>query len=189
MRFVLYLFLLFTELVAISQVVAQGEQTRRLYELGLEAQWYPAGIIGSFRGAKYVSDKSALIAGIGYNDANRRDFGEHDLEKGGGPGLYAGYRRYFFTDQPSGLYASARLTGWWMAIGWKDERNGEIESGTTFITVLQPTLDVGYELVLNKSWSIAAGGAFGIEWNVISFGEDVGQGGISILFLSAGRRF
>jgi len=125
----------------------------------------------------------------GYNNAQRQDFREHDDEQGGGPGISAGYRYYFSKSKLEGLFIAARVGWWFMNIDWQETRNGIEQNGSTFITVLQPTFALGYQHVFNDQWGIGVSGAAGIEWNVISNGEDVGQGGISILFLSLSRRF
>lgn len=158
-------------------------------ELGLELQFYPAGFITSVRAMHQLRQKSALMMRIGYNNAQRQDFGEHNDEQGGGPGMSLGYRYYLSDNDLSRFFVAARLGIWFMNINWKDERMGVEETGSTFIGVLQPTFAGGYQHVTKNKWSFGLSAAFGIEWNVISNGENVGQGGISILFISLSKRF
>lgn len=158
-------------------------------EIGLKFQLYPAGYITTAQFILNSGEKSAWTFEAGYNTANRQDFGEHDNEEGGGLGLGAGYRRYF-KDGKKGCYVEANLETWFLAIDWLDNCNvcGVIPQ-TTNITVLQPTIGVGYQFrSKSEKWAATIGATFGREWNVKTKGEEVGQGGISLLAISVTRR-
>lgn len=173
--------------VGFGQSNAQNKKGFR--ELSIEVIRYPAGYINTFRVLKQLTPSTGLTIKIGYNAAKRMDFGEHDDEKGGGPGFGLGYRYYLNGAKMEGFFLSGRVDVWFMNIDWQENRNGTVESGDTFISVLQPTFAGGYQYLIKDKWPIELGVAFGIEWNVISSGEDVGQGGISQIFASIGRRF
>ena len=123
---------------------------------------------------------------IGYNTARRQDFGKHDDERGGGLGIGTGYRVYFNSERKA-WFAETNFEFWWMSIDWKD-RPGN--SGTTDITIFQPTVGGGY-LMRSKSekWEATIGASFGREWNIKTVGDPVGEGGISLLTFSVTRKF
>ena len=77
---------------SISSVYAQ--HTGGLQNIGLSTQLYPAGTIIQAQASWPLSEKSLFVAKLGYNLAERQDFGEHDQEDGGGPGITAGYKQY-----------------------------------------------------------------------------------------------
>jgi hypothetical protein len=152
--------------------------------LGVEFQAYPAGIIPGITGEYQWSETSSLVFRVGANLADRQDFsGLNDDETGWGPGGTVGYRYQF---KNTGWYLGARTDFWWMKIDWQDADEVPA-SGTTRIGVLQPTLEGGY--CWNRElWKFGVGTAQGFEINVISRGEDVGQGFISLIQLFAVRK-
>ena len=158
----------------------------------VSAKWeyYPAGNIFSFRMRRGLTNHGHLYYGLGYNIARRQDFGKHELEEGSGPGLTFSYR-YFLKPAFKGLFIDGNLGIWSLKINWEDDRETpQFMQGSTRIWVLQPTLGVGYQFSpKNSAWSFEGGIAGGIEWNVITNGSPVGQGGISILFLGFSRQF
>lgn len=166
------------------------ENNSRWVDIGTEAQIYPAGFIISARSMFAVSSHGNLIFRIGYNLAMRENFGEHDNEEGGGPGISVGYR-YYFNGKQKGFFVAARIGLWFMNIDWQDNLTaGGNRDAETFIMVVQPTFAGGYQYLMpDKKWAFGLSAAFGIEWNVITNGADVGQGGISILLLSVTKRF
>ena len=153
---------------------------------GSNSKFTPAGYINTAQFIKNAGEKSAWTFEVGHNAANRQDFGVHDNEEGGGFGFGVGYRRYL-NEGLKGFYAEANLETWLLDIDWLD-RN-PIENGKTEITVLQPTFGVGYQFrSKSENWAATAGATFGREWNVKTEGEEVGQGGISLLVFSISRR-
>ncbi len=184
------LILLFVVYYHHGRAQVSEKEPMRWVDIGGEIQIYPAGFIVAGRTMFNLSPGGNLLFRAGYNFAQRQNFGEHDNEKGGGPGISAGYR-YYLNRQSKGLFMAVRTGLWFMNIDWKDRPDtGSPRTGETFIMVVQPTLAAGYQyLTNNQKWAFGISGAFGVEWNVITNGEDVGQGGISILLLSITRRF
>lgn len=140
----------------------------------------------NLRASWLLGEKSSLIGKLGYNTARRQDFGEHDKEDGGGIGLALGYRRYL-DNKRSGLFMEGRASAWFLDIDWQD--NAPLRTGNSDITVFQPTIGIGYDILLNDG-KIKLGllVAFGYEVNMITSGEAVGQGGISLIGLSVDFR-
>lgn len=166
-------------LITISSLLWAQEATKGLHSFGLESQMYPAGLMFNLKADWSLTEKGMLVAKAGYNLAERQDFGEHDQEDGGGPGIALGYKRYL-KEGWQGFYAEARMSVWFLDIDWRD--NAPAASGNTDITVLQPTIAIGYDFLL-KGEKIKLGlfVAAGFEVNVITSGQEVGQGGISIM--------
>lgn len=161
---------------------AQDTRQRGAQSLGFDVQVYPAGNIFNIKSAWAVSAKGELIGKLGYNFAQRENFGEHDSEKGNGPGFTFAYKRYLRTGF-KGWYAEGRMGMWFLDIDWRD--NTPAASGNTDISVFQPTLGIGYDFPLkNERIKLGLLVAFGYEVNVITSGEEVGQGGISLVGVS-----
>ena len=166
-----------------------GKDAKKLFDMGIENQLYPAGDIVYIRTMRPINKRSGLMLKLGYDFARRQNFGKHDKENGGGPGFALGYR-YYIKKELEGFFLAARAGLWVMKIDWEDNRNSIIASGKTNITVLQPTAAAGYQYVTQSGhWAFEAGAAFGIEWNIATKGEEVGQGGISLFFVGVSRRF
>lgn len=145
----------------------------------VEAQVYPAGgiLVGGAR-------LGPLDVHAGWNLTRRGDFGEHDNERGGGPGLGASVWRRGI----AGLRAGLRLDVWYLDIDWWDRVPGGItgpqvasrRSGSTQITVVQPTLRLRFDL---PGAPLGLTAAVGAEFNVTTDGEDVGDGVIGLVGL------
>ena len=148
------------------------------FELALEVQGYPAGVITTVAGHVPLSAHEVLSLRAGYNATDRRDFGEHDDEDGGGPGLGAGYRRYF-GERRTGWLLGGRVDLWFLEIDWEDDADpGPADRGSSDVVVLQPTLEGGYAFRLGERARLDLTLALGAEVNVDTDGEDVGEGGI-----------
>ncbi|MBI1341590.1 MAG: hypothetical protein GC171_01515 [Terrimonas sp.] len=154
------------------------------FDTGAELLGYPAGIITGFHIAYNFRVHHSILAGIAHNKANRKDFGEHDDERGGGWGGHIGYR-YYFRYKPYGFFVGERNDVWGLTIHWKQGT----ATGTSTITVLQPTLELGYTFLIHDQLFITPVLANGAEFNLKTRGEKVGQGFITLLGLSAGYRF
>jgi len=152
---------------------------------GLEIQAYPAGMMFLAKTAFSLNEQNILNARIGYNMARRQDFGEHDNEEGGGLGLNVGFKHYLKPIH-SGFYYELKSSIWFMNIDWRDNKPNR--NGSTSITVFQPTAMAGYDFNLNSKLFLGLYAGFGYEINVISSGEAVGQGGISLVGLSLLRK-
>jgi hypothetical protein len=142
--------------------------------LGAEVQAYPAGVITAVHAQLPFSANDVVTLRLGYNATDRRDFGEHDDETGGGFGGGAGYRHYF-GEEFTGWLGGARVDLWNMDIDWKEDDGSE---GSTDILVLMPTIEGGYGWRLGKRWRLDVTVALGAEVNVDTDGEDVGEGAI-----------
>ena len=161
------------ELAALRQRAAPSE-----FALGAEVQGYAAGVITTLDAVYTLQKHDALTLRVGYNSTDRQDFGRHQEEEGGGPGLGLGYRYYFGPDH-DGWLLGARLDVWWLEIDWKDNVGLPTErSGRTDVTVLQPTIEGGYAWRFGRNWKLDLAVSFGAEINVDRSGEDVGEGGI-----------
>ncbi len=175
-------YLLFLLILVHFSANAQNARQRGAQSLGFDLQIYPAGTIFNIKSAWAVSAKDELIGKLGYNIAQRENFGEHDSEEGNGPGFTVAYKRYLRTGF-KGWYAEGRVGMWFLDIDWRDDT--PIARGNTDISVLQPTLGIGYDFPLNKKrLKLGLLLAFGYEVNIVTSGEEVGQGGISLLGFS-----
>jgi len=163
-------------LIMTSPINAQDGRKGYPSDLGFEVQGYPGGFIFGTRFEKAFTNRDAINFKLGYNFAFHRDLGVHEDERGGGPGFTIGYRHYF-KDDAMGVFFGVKNDIWINTIDWKDNigETNEI-SGTTEITVIQPTLEGGYLFITNNDyWSFAPTIAFGFEINVNQKGEDVGS--------------
>jgi len=170
----------------------------------LEAQVYPAGgiLVGGAR-------LGPIDIHAGWNHTRRGNFGEHDNERGGGPGIGASFWRGGATSAPNapgapdapgavsgllgitGLHAGLRLDVWYLDIDWWDSVTGGItpppitfrRRGSTQVTVLQPTVRIRFDL---PGTQLGITAAFGAEINVVTDGEDVGEGAIGLVGLRWG---
>lgn len=158
--------------------------------VGPEVQVYPAGVQFAAFSMWEVNSTDAVTARVGWNETDRRDFGDHDDETGGGPGFSGGWRRYFGEDH-SGWMLGARTDVWFLDIDWVDRPGGAGERrGNTDVVVLQPTVLGGYRWNLGVSgWALELTAAGGTEINVSTSGEDVGEGAIGLLGFHLTRSF
>lgn len=145
--------------------------------VGVELRAYPAGLIPTARIDARVSGRVDLNLSGGVNVTDRRGYGEHDDEKGHGLGAGAG-----LTFRPAqgaaGWVWGARAEVWDLDIDWEDQ--GRLP-GSTDVLVLQPTVRVGYRWPVGGSSAFEAGASLGMEINVRTRGEDVGQGPILLV--------
>ncbi len=204
MKFKVFHIILFTLIFGLSNSLLAQEETKekRPFELDFNFQAYPAGIIPGLQleigvGTYY---KSSLGLKVGYNRARRRNWGEHEDERGGGFGGGIFYK-YYLLNPNKQLYIGARTELWKMIIDWRN--SGDDENlwtdddivGFTDILVFQPTLEMGYKFVIpfkensHNALIINPNIAAGWELNVISKGDDVGQGSIALIGVDLGLRF
>lgn len=160
----------------VTPVSGQGKTLK----VGVEAQAYPTGFIPGVRGDLYLSEFSKVHLRIGYNVVRHGDAGEHDDERGGGFGFSAGYDIL-----PSASHRwtiGVRSDLWFNEVDWSDDlESGGMASGTTNVTVLQPTLQGGYRIPVSERIELIPTAAFGFEINVRTRGAEVGQGPILLL--------
>ena len=158
--------------------------------LGVEVQVYPTGVISTLAGRWRVSERDAVTVNLGYNAADRGSNGEHQDETGGGPGAGMGVRRYY-GEEHTGWLVGARADIWYLSIDWKDGVGTPgATSGTSDVWVFQPTVLGGYRWRLGRSrWYLDLTAALGLEINMHTSGESVGQGGIGLLGASLSYGF
>lgn len=180
-----FTFLLF--FVFNASVSAQNDSS---FDIGLEIQAYPTGVIPGLHFEYGLSDKDGLLGRVGYNIVNHRDLGVQDDEKGGGFGFSVGYRRYFKPDR-QGFFLGARADLWFNKIDWKENPDLITEvSGRTDITVFQPTAEAGYVINLPKdNWSFVPNIALGAEINIKTEGRETGQGAVLLIGFTFRKRF
>ncbi|MBT8327758.1 MAG: hypothetical protein KJP21_08540, partial [Bacteroidia bacterium] len=77
------------------------------------------------------------------------------------------------------LYLGARTDLWFISVDWEDSSE-IIQKGTTKITVLQPTFELGYLFRFKKGWELGTAFVNGIELNIKMDGEPVGEGWITL---------
>ena len=165
------------------------DQEGKYIDLGLEVQQYPTGLLLGVCAEVALMTHHTLDLRVGYNLVDHQDFGVHEKEKGGGFGFTLGYR-YYFKKGNRAWFLGARSDLWWNELDWKDNINGALElNGTTKITVFQPTAIAGYLFLLNEHWVITPTLAFGVEINVETKGEPVGEGAIVLWGINLARRF
>ena len=141
-----------------------------------EAQAYPAGVIVRLGAGTSYSGWSFTVLG-GYNATDRRDWGEHEDEEGGGPGLGVRVARGP-QHGGTGPYGEARLDLWFMDVDWID--NGGTRQGTSELRVVQPTAGIGYQWRFGVG-RLRLGAALGWELNTALLGEPVGEGPILLV--------
>lgn len=170
-------FLLFLQLIFVYSVRAQDSKAKYL-EAGIEVQQYPTGFLLGIRSAVSVTTHQALELRIGYNLLDHQDFGVQEDEKGAGLGFTLGYR-YFFREDHRKWFLGVRADLWFNEVDWKNNIGLVDEmSGTTNVTVLQPTLITGYYWRVNDHFAICPTLAAGAEINIITDGAEVGEGAI-----------
>lgn len=153
-------------------------------DIGGEFQVYPAGTITGLHIAFNAKLHSSFLFRIGYNKTDRKDWGEHADEKGNGWGGSVGYR-YYFKPFPYKFFIGARTDLWRMSIDWKQG----LVSGNSKTWTIQPVFETGYTFLVNDQVFITPFLANGVEINMITDGQDVGHGFISLLGISLGVRF
>lgn len=161
------------------------------FALGLEFQAYPTGLIPGLRLDYHLSPHHSVHARAGYNWVRHGDNGVQDDEQGQGYGGTLGYR-YFFRPEHARWFVGGRADLWGNELDWQDlSPDGVLlATGTTRITVFQPTAEAGYRFLLAGGHVyLAPALAFGLEINVKTEGEPVGEGTILLLGLSAGWQF
>ncbi len=177
---------LFPVIVILCLVVAWPVRAERAgVDLGLELQVYPTGVIPGLRAEWSFTSTQSLLFRLGYQRIDHQDFGVQDEEEGEGAGLSLGYRWYRHLNRKA-WSLSARTDLWFNTIDWEDT-NGD--SGTTRVTVLQPTVGLGYSLLYGPDFVLTPTLSYGREINIETDGAEVGEGEIWLLGLEWGVRF
>ena len=166
-------------MVCISVTGFSQSSERPSFLFGAEFQVYPTGIMPGLRFELPVSDHDGIHLRVGYNGFNHRDLGVQDEEIGGGFGGTIGYRHYFGDYEK--FFLGARNDIWFNTVNWQNDITSPSgTAGTTKIVVVQPTAEAGY-LFNFGGWSLAPAIGFGFEVNVVTNGEETGQGAILLL--------
>ncbi len=164
----------------IAERAADGEGWR----LGGELRAYPAGVMAAVVAAHPIHDEDDFTFRLGYNLAERGGLGEHDDESGTGLGFGLGAHHYFSDRGNPGWILGARFDLWWLAVDWKDDATPPVtpsRTGTTDVVVFQPVLETGYVWPGESDLFLTLG--VGMEVNVRTDGQDVGEGAILLLGL------
>ncbi len=160
------------------------------WDVGLEFQAYPTGILPGARIEKNFSERHAVHLRIGTNIFDHRQLGKHYTEEGQGFGFTVGYKRYF-SENHERFFLGLRNDVWFNEVKWGKETLPKPPlqmNGITKITVIQPTLEGGYTFV-KKHFFLTPTFAFGFEINTKTDGEATGEGAIILLGLGTGYRF
>ena len=158
-------------------------------DVSLEFQAYPTGLIPGVRIEKNFNERSAVHLRLGYQLINHRDLGVHESEKGNGYGFSLGYKHYL-KENHEGFFLGVRNDIWLNTIDWIDNIDTPSPiTGTTMITVVQPTAEGGYTFLFGDNFLFAPSIGFGFEINVRTEGEPTGQGAILLVGFLLGKRF
>ncbi len=150
--------------------------------IAFEFEGYPSGQMYAVRYEYHwgKTNQKEMNFRLGYNRAFRYNWsGLNDDEQGGGFGFSTGYRYHFPQKRFLNLFVGARTDIWQMLIFWKDNNNVP-QKGTTHITVLQPSAEIGFRVLFSNTISATFYGGIGQEINVSTKGKEVGQGGMYI---------
>lgn len=159
-----------------SAMLGQG----KTFKIGAEMQAYPTGFIPGVRGDLFFSDFSKMHFRLGYNVVRHGDAGVHDDERGGGPGFAIGYDILPFSSHR--WMFGVRSDLWFNEIDWYD-RGIQLPNvtGTTNVTVLQPTIQAGYRIPFGETMELWPTLAVGYEFNIKTEGAAVGHGAILLV--------
>jgi len=171
----------------VSTPVLSADRPRASF--GFELQVYPTGVIPGFRYERAIAERRSLHLRVGYQEIRHEDFGVHDDERGDGAGFSIGHSWYRKASH-LGWSFGIRSDLWINTLDWiDDEGTPEEMSGTTVVTVLQPTVDVTYRYALTNKLFLSPSLAAGFEINIDTDGSDVGEGFIVLAGLTFGTRW
>jgi hypothetical protein len=149
---------------------------------GVEVQAYPAGVIPGIQARHRLTNADTITFRIAANITDRGDWGEHEDESGDGWGGGVGWRRAQSGDlDTDGWWYGARVDLWDLSIDWNDPG---ARTGKTDVLVLQPTVELGYGWTTKSAGRFELGAGIGVEINVDTTGEDVGEGTIFLVGLT-----
>ncbi|MCI5073239.1 hypothetical protein MRY82_09935 [bacterium] len=158
------------------------------WDFAINGQAYPAGFISTLSAQRSIGVKSMLGLRLGHNLLRHGNLGVQDNERGQGFGGSIDYS-YYLKSTRIGWYGTARSDLWFNRVDWKNNIGQSNESsGSTDVIVVQPTVEIGYTWLCKKNFFIRPNLAFGIEINVDTQGEEVGEGAIGLIGLSFGWR-
>ena len=178
--------LIFSIIFLLSPAVRSQDMGYKTIDVGAEYIGSSKGYIAALHLAYNFPVHHAFQARIGYNSSNWKDKGKHDSEKGNGPGFSLGYR-YYFLVRPHGFFLGARADVWRLNINWK--QNITLITGSSKIWALQPTAEMGYMFLINDLFFISPTISAGVQTNIKTEGQAVGDGFIPQFGLSTGWKF
>ncbi len=164
--------------------VRSQEAGYKTIDVGGEFQWYPKGYIGALHLAYNFPVHHSIQVRVGYNKSNWKAEGLHNNEEGGGPGFSLGYR-YYVLVRPHGFFLGTRADLWRLSIDWKQG----LFTGTSKVWAIQPTAEMGYMILINDMLFITPSFAAGVQSNIKTEGDPVGDGFIFLPGISIGWKF
>lgn len=177
----------FILLAAASPTLHSAEKPPR--DVSLEVQVYPTGVISGVRFEVALDEKQAVHLRLAVQNIDHRDEGVQDDEQGDGAGFTLGYKRYLRAGH-TGPALSFRTDLWFNTLDTRDNIGTPMEtSGTTDVTVLQPTIEISWNHPLGNDFFITPTAAAGFEINIDTDGEEVGDGFIFLGGILLGKRF
>jgi hypothetical protein len=166
-------------------VTAQESVGYTTTDVGGEFQWHsPGGYSGMLHVAFNGEIHSGFQVRAGYMIADRKDWGEHVIEKGGGPGGGLGYR-YYFPYRPHQFFLGIRSEIWRLKIDWEDA----LLKGTTKTWTIQPAAEAGYMILINDMAFITPAVSAGYFSNLSTDGAAIGEGFVFSAGISIGLKF
>lgn len=172
------------------------------FDIGIEFQAYPTGIMPGLRLETNVSSRSTIHLRLGQNIFDHKDFpkqagiNNHDSETGSGLGFSLGYKRYLKEDL-SKLFVGVRTDFWFNQVDWSASEftncmscDPVVITGRTDILVVQPTLEAGWLFLLGEKqhFFVTPEVAVGYEWNAVVNGQQTGYGVIALAGVHFGLR-
>ena len=163
---------------------SQEEFGYKTIDVGGEFQSYFRGYTAVLHLAYNFPIHHGIQFKVGYNKSNWKDAGTHDDENGGGPMFSLGYR-YYFLVRPHGFFLGAHADLSRLSIDWKKG----ITTGTSKIWALQPTFELGYMILINDMFFITPSVGTGVQTNIKTEGDKVGDGSVFTTGISMGWKF
>jgi hypothetical protein len=175
---------LFLTLFLLNIICRSQDLGYKTIDAGGEFQGYFKGYTAALHLAYNFSIHHSFQLRLGYNKNNLKDKGKHDNEEGGGHGGSLGYR-YYFLVRPHGFFLGVHADLWRLSIDW---RQGNV-TGNSKIWALQPSVEMGYMILINDMFFITPSVSAGVQSNIKTEGQAIGDGFIMMTGISAGWKF
>jgi Protein of unknown function (DUF3575) len=163
---------------------SQDNMGYKTFDAGGEFMGSGKGYTAALHLAYNLAVHNSFQVRIGYNKSNWKSSGKHDKEEGSGPGISLGYR-YYFLVRPHGFFLGIRADAWRMKVNWSQ---GDA-TGISKLWAIQPAAEMGYMLLINDIFFITPSISAGLQNNLKTEGQAVGDGFIPQFGLSAGWKF
>ena len=173
-------------LIAISFIGAAQEAGYRTTDVGGSFQYSPDFNTYSLQLAFNAEEYHSFILKGNFARAGSRKTSNHTSESGSGWGAYLGYR-YHFSVIPKRAFLGLGVGIQSMKMNW----SLLLLEGTTNLTLLQPTIEAGYTLLINDYMYITPSVSGILQTKLSSKGADVdfGSGFAPAAGISIGWRF